>query len=55
MNFFSVLSFVSAAVCFIADRIQPGEGMQVLGWALSLVAILNAIFAFAEDVLNAGV
>ncbi len=49
VNFFSVLLFVSAAVCFIADRIQPGEGMQVLGWALSLVAILNAIFAFAQE------
>jgi sodium/potassium-transporting ATPase subunit alpha len=29
--------------------IQPGQGMTVLGWALLGVSILNAVFAFAQD------
>ncbi|MBL8608762.1 MAG: cation-transporting P-type ATPase [Myxococcales bacterium] len=48
-NLFSVLLDVSAALCFVADRMQPGEGMGLLGWALLGVAGLNALFAFAQD------
>lgn len=48
-NFFSILLDISAIACFIADSMQPGEGMAVLGWALLGVAILNALFAFAQE------
>ncbi len=48
-NLFSVLLNVSAALCFVADRMQPGQGMAVLGWALLGVALLNALFTFAQD------
>jgi len=49
VNFFSVLLDIAAGACFVADTIQPGEGMAVLGWALLTVSILNALFAFAQE------
>ncbi len=48
-NLFSILLDVSAVLCFVAERMQPGEGMAVLGWALLGVALLNALFTFAQD------
>jgi sodium/potassium-transporting ATPase subunit alpha len=48
INLFSVLLYVSAVLCFVAERMQPGEGMALLGWALVGVAALNAIFTFAQ-------
>ena len=48
LNLFSVLLDVSAALCFVADRMNPGEGMAVLGWALLAVAVLNALFTFSQ-------
>jgi len=47
-NLFSLLLDVSAVLCFVADRMQPGEGMALLGWALVAVAILNALFTSAQ-------
>ncbi len=49
VNFFSILLDIAAAVCFIANSIQPGEGMGLLGWALLGVSVLNALFAFAQE------
>jgi sodium/potassium-transporting ATPase subunit alpha len=48
-NLFSLLLDVSAALCFVADRMQPGQGMGVLGWALLVVAALNTAFVFAQE------
>ncbi len=48
-NLFTILLFLSAAICFVADRIQPGESMNVLGWALAGVALLNALFSFVQE------
>jgi sodium/potassium-transporting ATPase subunit alpha len=50
VNLFSLLLDVSAALCFVADHMQPGEGMAVLGWALVVVALLNALFTFAQAI-----
>jgi sodium/potassium-transporting ATPase subunit alpha len=49
INFFSLLLNVAAAACFVADAIQPGEGMALLGGALLAVSVLNALFAFAQE------
>jgi sodium/potassium-transporting ATPase subunit alpha len=49
-NLFSLLLDVSAALCFVADRMQPGEGMALLGWALVAVAVLNALFTCAQAI-----
>ena len=48
-NFFAILLFVSAALCFVAHRINPAEGMGLLGWALVVVAFLNALFSFFQE------
>lgn len=48
-NFFAILLIISAVICFIAHRINPGEGMDVLGWALIVVALLNALFSFIQE------
>ena len=49
MQFFTLLLLLSAAICFVADHLQPGEGMNVLGWALIAVACLNALFSFIQE------
>ncbi|MEQ8516609.1 MAG: HAD-IC family P-type ATPase, partial [Chromatocurvus sp.] len=48
-NFFTILLEISAAICFVADYIQPGEGMKFLGWALLTVSVLNALFSFFQE------
>jgi sodium/potassium-transporting ATPase subunit alpha len=48
-NFFTLLLFASAAICFIAEHLQPGQSMNVLGWALGGVAMLNALFSFVQE------
>lgn len=48
-NFFTLLLVASAAICFVADTLQPGENMAVLGWALLGVSLLNAGFSFLQE------
>jgi len=48
-QFFTLLLLVSAVICFVADHLQPDEGMNVLGWALIAVACLNALFSFVQE------
>ncbi len=48
-NFFAILLIISAGLCFVAERLQPGENMAFLGWALAGVALLNALFSFAQE------
>ena len=49
LNFFSLLLYVSAVFCFVAQQMEPGQHMGILGWALIGVAVLNAAFAFAQE------
>ncbi len=48
-NFFTILLLLAAAICFVADVLQPGESMDVLGWALLGVSLLNAAFSFVQE------
>jgi len=48
-NFFTILLDISAAICFIAHYIQPGEQMDLLGYALLAVSVLNALFSFFQE------
>ncbi len=48
-NFFTILLLLAAAICMVAHFVDPGEGMNVLGWALSGVALLNAMFSFIQE------
>jgi len=49
INFFAILLDLSAAICFVAEAIQPEEGMVLLGWALLGVSVLNALFGFVQE------
>jgi sodium/potassium-transporting ATPase subunit alpha len=49
INFFSLLLDLAALVCLVAEAIEPGQGMRLLGWALLGVSVLNALFAFAQE------
>lgn len=48
-NFFTLLLFASAAICFVAEALQAGQNMAILGWALAGVALLNALFSFIQE------
>jgi len=48
-NFFAILLYIAATLCFVADRLQPGESMNVLGFALFGVAALNGAFGFVQE------
>ena len=48
-NFFTLLLFMSATICFVANHLQPGENMDILGGALLGVAVLNAVFSFVQE------
>jgi len=48
-NFFTILLLVSAGICFGAHSINPDESMNVLGWALLGVSLLNAFFSFIQE------
>ncbi|NDY74170.1 cation-transporting P-type ATPase [Desulfobacter hydrogenophilus] len=48
-NFFTILLIVSAIICVVAHRLNPGESMNFLGWALFVVALLNAFFSFIQE------
>ena len=48
-NFFTLLLLLSALICLAAEKLQPGQNMLILGWALGGVALLNAIFSFIQE------
>jgi len=48
-NFFTILLIVSALICLVAHHINPGENMDILGWALLGVSFLNALFSFVQE------
>ena len=49
INFFSLLLDFAAVACFVAEGIQAGEVMAMLGWALLTVSVMNAVFAFFQE------
>lgn len=48
-NFFTLLLLVAAGICMAAHRVDAEQGMNVLGWALLAVALLNATFSFLQE------
>jgi sodium/potassium-transporting ATPase subunit alpha len=48
-NLFFGLLVCAAAMSFVANALEPGQGMGVLGWALLAVALLNVTFSFAQE------
>jgi len=48
-HFLALLLWAAAALAFTADRMKPGEGMDLLGWAIIGVIAVNAIFSFVQE------
>ncbi len=48
-NLFSLLLNLAALLCFVAAHLDGGADMRPLGVALLVVALLNALFTFAQE------
>ena len=48
-NFFAVLLEGAALLSFVADRYDPGQGSDVLGYAILGAVIINATFTFWQE------
>lgn len=48
-HFLAILLWAAAALAFAADRMKPGEGMDLLGWAIIGVIVVNALFSFVQE------
>ncbi len=48
-QFFAILLEVAAGLSFLAHRFSPGEGMNVLGYAILGAVIINATFTFWQE------
>ncbi len=49
IQFFAVLLEVAAVLSFIADRYAPGQGNNILGYAILGAVIINATFTFWQE------
>jgi sodium/potassium-transporting ATPase subunit alpha len=46
VHLFAIVLWIAAALAFVADVLQPGQGMAALGWAVIGVIAINGIFSF---------
>ena len=49
VQFFAILLEVAAALSFVADRYAPGQGNNILGYAILGAVIINATFTFWQE------
>ena len=49
IQFFAVLLEVAGGLSFIADRFAPGQGNDILGYAILGAVIINATFTFWQE------
>jgi len=48
-QFFAILLGVAALLSFVADHYMPGEGSDILGYAILSAVIINATFTFWQE------
>ncbi len=48
-HFLALLLWVAAGLSFLAEALQPGQGMATLGWVILGVILINAVFAFIQE------
>ena len=48
-HFFAIILWAGAALAFVADRFDPGQGMASLGLAIVVVILINGIFSFCRN------
>jgi magnesium-transporting ATPase (P-type) len=47
-HLFAVILWVAAALAFLADWSEPGQGMGTLGGAIIGVIVINSVFSFVQ-------
>jgi sodium/potassium-transporting ATPase subunit alpha len=48
-HFLAILLWIAAGLSFLAEALQPGQGMATLAWAILGVILINAVFAFIQE------
>ncbi len=48
-HFFAIILWIGAALAFLAEHFDPGQGMARLGVAIVGVIIVNGIFSFWQE------
>ena len=48
-HFFAVILWLAAALAFVAEWREPGQGMGTLGWAIVGVILINNAFSFWQE------
>ena len=48
-HFFALILWLAAALAFIAEASNPGQGMATLGFAIVGVILVNGVFAFFQE------
>ena len=48
-HFFAIILWIGAALAFIADHFDPGQGMARLGVAIVGVIVINGVFSFWQE------
>jgi magnesium-transporting ATPase (P-type) len=48
-HFLALILSVAAALAFVAERLQPGQGMGLLGAAILVVILVNGLFSFWQE------
>lgn len=46
VHFFALVLWIAAALAFVAEAYEPGQGMASLGWAIVGVIVVNGLFSF---------
>ena len=49
IHFFAILLWIAAALSFVGNYFQPGEGFDLLGFAIISVIFINALFTFVQE------
>jgi sodium/potassium-transporting ATPase subunit alpha len=49
IHFFAIILWAAAALVFVAEAHQPGQGMATLGYAIVGVICINGVFSFWQE------
>jgi sodium/potassium-transporting ATPase subunit alpha len=48
-HFFALILWVAAGLAFVAESVDPGDGMWQLGVAILVVIVVNGVFSFMQE------
>lgn len=48
-HFFAIILWIAASLAFLAEVLDPGQGMQSLGVAIVAVILINGLFSFWQE------